>query len=58
MVCMLVGTALFVPLCMLFVHGLDMGIEGLPIANGVKDAILLLTIFFYTRCSPEISKVL
>ena len=58
MVCMIVGTCFHIPLCFLFVDYLDMGVEGLPVASGVKDAILLLAIYFYARCSPLVSPVL
>ena len=58
MVCMIVGTVVHIPLCFLFVNGLDMGIEGLAVASGVKDTILLITIYLYARCSPQISEVL
>jgi len=35
-----------------------MGVEGLPIASGVKDMILLMTIYLYARCSSSISPML
>ena len=58
MICMVIGTCAYIPLCFLFVHGFDMGIEGLPVASGVKDMILLMTIYLYARCSSSISPVL
>ena len=50
---MMIGTVLYVPLCILFIHGLDLGVEGLPLANGLKDVILLLTIYLYAKYSTE-----
>ena len=58
MVCTIVGSVAHIPLCFLFVLGLDMGVEGLAAASGVKDAILLLVVYLYARCSPQISQVL
>ena len=55
---MIVGSLVHIPLCILFVYGLDQGIVGLAIANGVKDAVLLLILFIYARCSPKIAEVL
>ena len=58
MVCMIIGSILHIPLCILFVHGFDNGIAGLAYASSVKDAILLLTVYLYARCSSKIAEVL
>ena len=58
MICMIVGSIVHIPLCLLFVKGLDLGIAGLAIASGVKDAVLLLTVFLYARCSPTIAEAM
>ena len=58
MVLMIVGTCLHIPLCYIFVHSLDMGVKGLPVASGVKDTILFMGLYLYARCSSEVSHVL
>ena len=52
MVCMIVGAFAHIPLCYICVHTFDMGVSGLAVASCIKDAIFMLTIYTYARCSP------
>ena len=58
MVCMIIGSFVHVPLCYSCVYNFDLGVSGLAIASCIKDAVLMLIIYTYARCSPEISRVL
>ena len=51
MVAMLISTALYVPLCLLFVNWFEMGIMGLAVAQSVDNAILILILLIYCNCS-------
>lgn len=44
---MIIASLLQVPLCYLFVYGLDMGIVGLGFASSVKDGVLMLAVTIY-----------
>ena len=54
MVAIVIATLLHIPLCIFFVNGLRMGIEGLAIATCIKDAVLLAIVVIYGKFSAEI----
>ena len=51
MVAMLISTALYVPLCLLFVNYYEMGIKGLAVAQSIDNGILILILVIYCNCS-------
>ena len=55
MIAMIAATVIHVPLCYIFVHVVDLGVEGIVFATITKDCVLLLTILIYMRCSKRIS---
>ena len=54
MVAMMVASVMHVPLCLIFLNGLDLGILGLAYALSVKDGVLLVSVMIYARCKTEI----
>lgn len=58
MIAMFVATILYIPLCVLFMHKLDLGIIGLAVALVVKDFVLFLTVTIYGIYSDKISQAL
>mmetsp|Transcript_29730 Transcript_29730/g.36897 ORF Transcript_29730/g.36897 Transcript_29730/m.36897 type:complete len:95 (-) Transcript_29730:834-1118(-) len=48
MLCMVVGALLHLPLCWLFACHLQLGVKGLAISSGIKDAVLLLTVMVFS----------
>ena len=58
MVAIITSTIIHIPLCIFFVYGLDLGIEGLAIATSLKDAALLLLVMLSGSCSSEINSAL
>ena len=58
MVAISASTIIHIPLCIFFVYGLDLGIEGLAIATSLKDAALLLLVMLWGSCSSEINSAL
>ena len=55
MIAMLISTAIYLPLCYLFVIKLEMDILGLAVAKSIDFFILLLTLIIYCNCS-ELTK--
>ena len=59
MVAIVTTTIIHIPLCILFVYGLDLDIQGLAIATSLKDAILTIFVMIWgSLCSPQISSTL
>lgn len=58
MIAMIVATTMHLPLCYLFVKGLDMGVLGLACASSVKDSLCLIVVMIYGNCSDQIRRSL
>ena len=58
MVAMMVGMALHLPFCLLFVNHLDMDIVGLGIASSCKDVIVVTVVIIYGQLTPKIRRCL
>lgn len=54
MIAMIVATVLHLPLCMLFVHVLEMGLPGLAVATSCKDFIGTLILEVYCSRSETV----
>ena len=54
MIAMIVAVTLHLPFCFLFVNYFDMSIEGLVLADLLKNSGLLLTVTIYGSCSAQV----
>ena len=55
---MIVGMALHLPFCLLFVNYFDMGIYGLGVASSCKDLIGFIVVIVYGQLTPKIRRCL
>jgi MATE family multidrug resistance protein len=58
MVATIFGSVIHVPLCFIFVDHFEMDIRGLPVANAVRDFVILLFVMVYVNCSEKIKPAL
>lgn len=58
MVASIVGNLISIPLIYIFIYILELGLAGIPIAQGLNSFIIFGTTVIYTFCKPETSQVL
>ena len=58
MVASVIGNLISIPLIYVFMYTLELGLAGIPIAQGLNSLVIFGTTIVYTLCKPETREVL